>query len=266
LPWEAQEISVAVTRAQNEHAIAVLMGRPPQGLTIPYSKLPHGIPTIPVGLPSALLERRPDISAAERTMQEENAAIGVAIAGYYPDITLSGAFGYQGDPFVKQLAGANPVWSYALSVAQPLFNAGLTDAQVEAAKQTYEFSVATYRQTVLTAFEQVEDQLAAVPILTRELAVQVEAVKAATQAVQIALNEYSAGTQNFTTVVTAEAIELSDEESALTTRALRLTDAVTLVVALGGGWNTADLPPLRALTTTALTSTPVPIPTPIPTP
>jgi NodT family efflux transporter outer membrane factor (OMF) lipoprotein len=261
LAAQAQEIGVAVTRAQNEHAIAVLMGRPPSGLSIPRSKLPADIPRVPLRLPSTLLERRPDIAAAERTMQEQNAAIGVAIAGYYPDITLSGAFGYYGDPFIKQIAGANPVWSYGLSLAQPLFNGGLTDAQVEAAKQTYESSVATYRQTVLTAFQQVEDQLAAIPILTRELRVQTEAVKAASQAVQIALNEYNAGTQNFTTVVTAEATELSDRESALATQAQRLTDAVTLVVALGGGWSTDELPALATLTTAALTSTPVPKPT-----
>jgi NodT family efflux transporter outer membrane factor (OMF) lipoprotein len=260
LAAQAQEINVGIARAQNEHAIAVLMGRPPSGLSIPRSKLPAGVPTIPIRLPSTLLERRPDVAAAERTMQEQNAAIGVAIAGYYPDISLTGAFGYHGDPFVKQLAGFNPVWSYGLSVAQTLFNGGLTDAQVEAAKQTYESSVAAYRQTVLTAFQQVEDQLAAIPILTRELGVQVEAVKAAKQAVQIALNEYSAGTQNFTTVVTAEATELSDEESALTSQAQRLTDVITLVVALGGGWSADELPALPTLTSAALTPTPAPAP------
>ena len=260
LAAQAQEIAVGVTRGQNEHAIAVLMGRPPSGLSIPRSKLPPDIPKIPVSVPSALLERRPDIAAAERTMQEQNAAIGVAIAGYYPDITLSGAFGYYGDPFVKAIAGANPVWSYGLSLAQPLFNGGLTDAQVEAARQTYQSSVAAYRQTVLTAFQQVEDQLAAIPILTHELGVQTEAVKAAKQAVQIALNEYSAGTQNFTTVVTAQATELSDEESALTSRAQRMSAAVNLVVALGGGWSTAELPELTALATPALNPAP-PAPT-----
>jgi NodT family efflux transporter outer membrane factor (OMF) lipoprotein len=241
LAAQAQEISVAVIRAQSQHAIAVLMGRPPSDLSVARTKLPQGVPAIPVRLPSTLLERRPDIAAAERTMKEENAAIGVAIAGYYPDITLSGAFGYSGDPF-SALSAANPVWSYGLSLAQPLFNGGLTDAQVEAARQAYLSSVATYRQTVLTAFQQVEDQLAAVPILTRELRVQEDAVKSARQAVQIALNEYMAGTQNFTTVVTAEATALTDEESALSTRVTRLTDVVTLVVALGGGWTTADLP------------------------
>ena len=266
LAAQAQQINVGVARGQNEHAIAVLIGKPPSELSVPRGRLALDIPAIPLGLPSTLLERRPDIAAAERTMQQENAAIGVAVAGYYPDITLSGAFGYYGDPFVKQIAGANPVWSYGLALAQPLFNGGLTDAQVEAAKQTYQSSVATYRQTVLTAFQQVEDQLVAIRVLSREIKVQVEAVKAAQQAVQIALNEYRAGTQNFTTVVTAEAIALTDEESALASRAQRLTAAVTLVVALGGGWSTDELPALPTLTTAALTSTPTPIPTPAPTP
>ena len=243
LAAEAQLINVGVARAANEHAIAVLTGRPPADLTIPHGALALEIPRVPIGLPSALLERRPDVAAAERTMQAQNAAIGVAFAGYYPSLTLSGAFGYSGDPFVRAIAGANPVWSYGLSVAQTLFNGGLTDAQVEAARQTYTASVATYRQTVLTAFQQVEDQLAAIPLLTRQLAIQTQAVSAARRAVDIALNEYRAGTQNFTTVVTAEAAALSDQESALSTRAARLTATVNLVVALGGGWTAAELPP-----------------------
>jgi len=242
LAAEAQLVNAGVSRAQSEHAIAVLMGRAPAELTIPHGKLALDIPRVPIRVPSELLERRPDIAEAERTMQEQNAAIGVAFAGYYPSLTLSGAFGYSGDPFVKAIAGANPVWSYGLSVAQTVFNGGLTDAQVEAARQTYEASVATYRQTVLTAFQQVEDELVAIPLESRQLAIQSEAVKAAQQAVEIALNEYRAGTQNFTTVVTAEATALSDQESALSTRASRLTASVDLIVALGGGWSTAELP------------------------
>ena len=242
LAAEAQALNVGVARAQSEHAIAVLTGRAPAELTIPHGKLALDVPRAPIRVPSELLERRPDIAAAERTMQAQNAAIGVAFAGYYPSLTLNGAFGYVGDPFIKQIAGVNPVWSYGLSVAQTLFNGGLTDAQVEAARQTYEASVASYRQTVLTAFQQVEDQLAAIPLESRQLAIQTEAVKAAEQAVDIALNEYRAGTQNFTTVVTAEATALNDEESALSTRAARLTATVNLIVALGGGWSTAELP------------------------
>ncbi len=242
LSTRAMEINTGVARAQNEHAIAMLMGRPPSEVAVSHRKLPESVPTIPVGLPSTLLERRPDIAAAERMMKEQNAAIGVAIAGYYPDITLSGAFGYVGDPFVKQIAGVNPMWSYGLSIAQTLFNGGLTAAQVEVAKAAYDSSVATYRQTVLSAFQQVEDQLAAIRIYSTEVRVQVEAVKIAEQAVLIALNEYRAGTQNFTTVVTAEALALQDEESLLSTRASRLGAAISLVVALGGGWVEADLP------------------------
>jgi NodT family efflux transporter outer membrane factor (OMF) lipoprotein len=242
LAAQAQEINTEVQRHQSEHAVAVLMGKPPSEIAISHRDLADDAPHPPVGLPSSLLERRPDIAAAERTMKEENAAIGVAVAGYYPDFSLSGTFGYAGDPFIKQIAGANPMWSYAASLAQPLFDGGLTAAQVEAAKATYDASVANYRQTVLTAFQQVEDNLAAIRIYDREIKVQVEAVRIARQAVQIALNEYRAGTQNFTTVITAEATQLSDELSLIQTRASRLSAAASLIVALGGGWDKVDLP------------------------
>ena len=241
LSAQAQKINAGVARAQNEHAIAVLVGRPPAGLTIGHGALAENIPSIPLRLPSTLLERRPDIAAAERTMAERNASIGVAIGGYYPDITLSGAFGYSGNPFIKQLAGANPVWNIGLSAAQTIFNGGATAAQVEGARAAYDSSVATYRQTVLSAFQQVEDQLAAIRILTREAGVQAEATKAAREAVQIAVNEYQAGTQTYTTVATAQATLLSDEEAALTTRGQRLAAAINLVAALGGGWSEAKL-------------------------
>jgi NodT family efflux transporter outer membrane factor (OMF) lipoprotein len=241
LAAQAQEVNTGVARAQFEHAIAVLMGRPPAGLSIAHGGLGHGLPSFPVRAPSSLLERRPDVAAAERAMKQENVLIGVAIAAYYPNITLSGALGAGAFPGVP-LGASNPVWSYGLSIAQTLFNGGLTDAQVAAARATYDSSVASYRQTVLTAFQQVEDQLAALPVLAREESVQTKAVAAARQAVQIALNEYQAGTQNFTTVVTAEATALSDEEAALTTREQRFAAAVALIVAIGGGWSEAQLP------------------------
>jgi NodT family efflux transporter outer membrane factor (OMF) lipoprotein len=244
LAARAQRINSEVARKQNEHAIAVLMGKPPSEISVSHRGLAERSPHPPVVLPSRLLERRPDIAAAERTMKEQNAAIGVTISAYYPDVSLSGAFGYRGDPTIRQLAGANPVWSYAISLAQTLFNGGLTAAQVEAARAAYDASVASYRQTVLTAFQQVEDQLAAIATYDREMKVQLEAVRIARQAVQIALNEYRAGTQTFTTVVTAEAILLSDEESLLATKAARLSAAVSLIVALGGGWDVVDLPRL----------------------
>ena len=242
LAAQAQEINTDVARRQNEHAIAVLMGKPPSEVSVSHRGLAANAPHPPVGLPSTLLERRPDIAASERAMVEENAAIGVAVAAYYPDFTLNGSFGYVGNPFIKQIAGANPVWSYGLSIAQTLFNGGLTASQVEAAKAAYQSTVATYRETVLTAFQQVEDQLAAISIYDREIKVEIETVRIARQAVTIAINEYRAGTQNFTTVVTAEATALADEEQLLSTKAARLAAAVSLIVALGGGWDIADLP------------------------
>ena len=246
LAAKSREIDTQVARRQNEHAIADLIGKPPSELSISHRGLPATAPHAPLELPSRLLERRPDIAAAERTMKQQNAAIGVAIAGYYPDITLSGAFGYAGNPFIKQIAGANPVWSFGLAIAQTLFNGGLTAAQVEDARAAYEASVATYRQTVLDAFQQVEDQLSALRIYDAEIKVEIETVKIARQAVQIALNEYKAGTQTFTTVVTAEATQLTDEQSLLSTKAARLTAAVSLIVALGGGWDVVDLPRVAA--------------------
>ncbi|RFB79922.1 efflux transporter outer membrane subunit [Methylovirgula sp. 4M-Z18] len=240
LSAQAQEINTEVARRQFEHAIAVLTGKPPAELSIPHGALAHNIPNVPPRLPSTLLERRPDIVAAERAMKEENALIGVAMAAYYPDISLSGALGVTGT--TAKASPANPAWSIGLSMAQTIFNGGLTEAQVAGAKATYEASVATYRQTVLTAFQQVEDELAAMRILAAQEKVQIEAVTAARQAVQIALNEYQAGTQNFTTVVTAETTALSDEESALTTREQRYLASVSLIVALGGGWNASKLP------------------------
>ena len=233
---EAQEINTGVARATSEHAIAVLIGRPPAALGIGRGALAQGIPRVPVGLPSSLLERRPDVAAAERAVMAQNAAIGIAIAGYYPSFTLNGAAGYVGNPFIKQLVGANPAWSFGLSLVEPLFNGGLTDAQVDAARASYEASVATYRATVLAALQQVEDALSTIRILGQEEKVQQEAVASAKQAVQIALNEYSAGTQNFTTVDAAQATALADQQSALTTRAQRLNAAINLIVALGGGW------------------------------
>jgi len=237
LAAQAQEKDTEVSRQQSEHAIAVLTGRPPAELSIGRGRLADVVPTIPAGLPSDLLERRPDIAAAERVMAEQNAAIGVAIAGYFPSFTLSGAYGYVGDPFIAQIAGANPAWSIGASLAQPLFNGGLTDAQVEAARAAFDSAVAAYRQTTLAAFQQVEDALVALRVYGEEIKIQTKAVSAADQAVKIALNEYAAGTQNYTTVVTAEATALTDKQSLLATRAKRLDAAVNLVVALGGGWS-----------------------------
>jgi NodT family efflux transporter outer membrane factor (OMF) lipoprotein len=245
---QAALIAAGVTRAQSEHAIAVLMGRPPAGLSIPHGSLATRVPSVPVGLPSSLLERRPDVAAAEETMRQANAEIGVEFAGYFPAVSLSGLIGYSGNPFATEFGASNPVWSFGASLAQPLFNGGLTTAQVEAARQTYQADVATYRGTVLSAIQQVEDALSGIRILSREVKVQAEDVRISREATQITLNEYKAGTQAFTAVVTAETQQLGAEESLLSTQGQLQADAVNLIVALGGGWSQSMLPDVTAQT------------------
>lgn len=225
-------INTGVARAQYEHSIAILIGKTPEEVSIKPHPLGRTLPKIPVALPSTLLERRPDIAAAERNMQAANEAIGVAAAAYYPDISLSGSYGVSGN----LINAGNAVWSIGSSLSQTIFDAGLNTAKVKAAKASYDASVATYRQTVLTAFQQVDDELSTLRVLGNQAAVQTQAVQAAEQAVDIALNEYKAGTQNYTTVVTAQANALSAEQQALTTRGDRFQASVSLIVALGGGW------------------------------
>ena len=245
---QAALIFAGVTRAQSEHAIAVAMGRPPAGLSIPHGALWTSVPSFPLGLPSSLLERRPDVAAAEETMRQANAEIGVEFAGYFPAVSLNGLIGYSGNPFAAEFGPSNPVWSFGASLAHPLFNGGLTTAQVEAARQLYDADVATYRQTVLTAIQQVEDALAGIRILSREVKVQAENVRISRQATQITLNEYQAGTQAFTAVVTAEEQQLTVEEALLATQGQLQFEVVTLVVALGGGWTQSTLPDVAAQT------------------
>jgi NodT family efflux transporter outer membrane factor (OMF) lipoprotein len=246
LTTEAQAINVGVARAQFEHAIAMLTGRPPAELTMGVHLLGGNIPGIPVTVPSTLLERRPDIAAAERTMQEQNALIGVAVAAYYPDISLSGMLQWVGThplPFNV----ANAVWSLGAAGTETIFDGGLRAAQVDAARAAYWQSVALYRQTVLSAFQQVEDQLSAIRILKQQLGVEQQAVKAAREAVDVYLNQYQAGTVPFTTVVTAEGILLGDEEAELGVRQNLFLASVSLIEALGGGWDTNLLPMQKEL-------------------
>jgi NodT family efflux transporter outer membrane factor (OMF) lipoprotein len=243
---EAQAINVGVQRAQFEHAIAMLIGRPPAELTIEPHLLAGSIPTTPVIVPSSLLERRPDIAAAERTMQEQNALIGVAVAAFFPDISLSGLLQWTGThplPFNV----ANVVWSLGATGTQALFDGGLRSAQIDAARAAYWQSVANYRQTVLTAFQQVEDQLVAIRLLTRQLVIQQKAVKDAREAVKVYLNQFQSGTAAFTTVVTAEITLLADEEAELTIRQDLFVASVALIEALGGGWDTTLLPTKKEL-------------------
>ena len=238
---QAQLIAVGAPRAQYEHAIAMLIGRPPAELAIAPRLLGGGIPGIPVSVPSTLLERRPDIAASERTMQEENALIGVAEAAYFPDISLSSMIEYLG-PIPTPFSAARSIGSIGATATQTLFNAGLTSAQVDAARAAYWQSVATYRQTVLTAFQQVEDELAAIHYYTQQLRVQQQAVKDERTAVDVYLNQFRAGTVVFTTVVTAELTSLADEEAELTIRQNLFLASVSLIEALGGGWDMTLVP------------------------
>jgi outer membrane protein TolC len=203
--------------------------------------LPGGIPKIPVVVPSSLLERRPDIAAAERTMQQQNALIGVEEAAYFPAISLSSMLQFVG-PIPLPFSAARAVGSIGATGTQTLFNGGLTSAQVDAARATYWESIANYRQTVLTAFQQVEDELAAIHYYTQALSKQQSAVKHEQTAVNVYLNQFQAGTVAFTTVVTAEITLLADEESELTYRQDLFLASVSLIEALGGGWDTALVP------------------------
>ncbi|MEW6438476.1 MAG: efflux transporter outer membrane subunit [Pseudomonadota bacterium] len=239
-------IATGVSRAQFEHDIAVLMGRPPAELAISPGALARKIPNIPVTVPSLLLERRPDIAAAERQMQEENALIGAAVANFYPDISLTGSFGYLGTTPLPITAAAE-TWSVAGAATQTIFDGGLRAADLAAARATYAQNVASYRQTVLTAFQQVEDELAAVRITAKELVAQEQAVKNEGIAVQVYLNQFKAGTIAFTTVLTAEQTQLTDQINALQTRQSLFIASVALIEALGGGWDASRLPNLTGL-------------------
>lgn len=238
---EALAINVEVQRAQFEHAIAVLMGKPPAEVTIRKGELGMRVPVVPPGVPAVLLERRPDIAGAERRVAAQNALIGVAVAAYFPDITLSGFYGWIG-PRLWPVAAANEAWQVAGTATEVLIDGGLRRSQVAGAEASYYEAVATYRQTVLTAFQQVEDQLSNLRILGQQQRVQDEAVSLSRQAVDITLNEYRAGTVSFTTVVQAQATLLANEQAALTVRQNRYLASANLIQALGGGWSYMDLP------------------------
>ena len=243
---QGMQLLVSAQRASFEHAIAMLIGRPPAELTIAHRSLRGTIPKVPLTVPSTLLERRPDIAAAERMMQQQNAVIGVAEAAFYPTISLSALIGWQGTnplPFTA----ANEFWSLGAAAAQPIFEGGLLSAQLDSARATYWQSVANYRQTVLTAFQGVEDELANIRYQTQALRVQEQAVKDARTAVEVFLNQFQAGTVAYTSVVQAQIILLGDEQTALTTRQDLFQDSVLLIQNLGGTWDTTLLPTQKEL-------------------
>jgi NodT family efflux transporter outer membrane factor (OMF) lipoprotein len=249
---KSQQIGLGVTRAQLEHAIAVLVGTPPADFSIAPAPLGATIPVVPVEVPSALLERRPDIADAERKMAAANAQIGVAVAAYFPDLTLSGTYGFASNVSSGLLHTPNNVWSVGAGLSDPLFDFGARRYQVHAARAAYDATVATYRQTVLTAFQQVEDELAALRILEQQYAVANQTVQDANLAVSLTLNQYKAGIVAYTAVVTAQATALTDAQSLLSIRQSRLVASATLIQALGGGWSTQDLSAVRVALPTPL--------------
>jgi NodT family efflux transporter outer membrane factor (OMF) lipoprotein len=234
---QAQVVDAGITRAQLEHAIAVLVGKPPAEVTIAPATLAAVFPAIPVAVPSALLERRPDIAAAERRTASANAQIGVAQAAFFPAVTLSATGGLQSSVIGSLLSLPNRYWSLGASVAQAVFDAGLRSAQKAEAVATYDETVANYRSTVLSGFQDVEDNLSALDLLAQEAAFQEDAVKSAQQAAAIALNQYKAGTANYLAVVILQASALNNERTALGIQGRRLAASVGLIKALGGGWN-----------------------------
>lgn len=238
----AQSIAVGVQRAQLEHAIAVLVGRTPADLAIAPGELPGGPDPVPPGLPSALLERRPDIAAAERRMAAASAQIGVARAAYFPDITLSSSVGFASTALSSLFDWSNLVWSATLLASQTLIDGGARTAQVEQARAAWDQAVANYRQTALAGFQDVEDQLSGLRILALQAEAQARAVAAAREAERLELNQYRAGTVAYTSVVTAQQSALSNEQTALGIRRDRFTTTVALIRALGGGWHVGDLP------------------------
>ena len=239
---QASAIATGVTRATFEHAIAVLIGVPPADLTIPPTDFMIQIPVIPPGLPSALLERRPDIAAAERLMAAANADIGVQVASFYPTITLSGNGGTSATKLGQLFNVNNSFWSLGVNLIETVFQGGLRNAVVQASIAVFYQDLANYRQTVLTAFQQVEDELAALRILAEEAKVQDAAVAASGEAVRVFNNQYLAGTVAYTSVIVAEETQLTNLETALTIRENRLVASASLIQALGGDWNVSELP------------------------
>jgi len=233
----AQATDLAVARAQLEHAIAILAGRPPGDFTILSAPVAYAPPPVPVGLPSELLERRPDIAASERRMAAANAQIGVAQAAFFPRLLLSASGGYQSTKLASLFSVASRFWAIGPSLAATLFDGGQRRATREQAQASYDGAVAVYRQTVLSAFQEVEDNLAALRILAEESTQQADAVAAAERSLALAMNRYQAGITTYLEVITAQGAALANERAAVDVLNRRMTASVNLVKALGGGWH-----------------------------
>ncbi|TDY24800.1 NodT family efflux transporter outer membrane factor (OMF) lipoprotein [Paraburkholderia sp. BL6665CI2N2] len=238
---QASAIDNGVQRAQDEHAIAVLVGEPASTFSIPPMPLTAAPPTVPAQMPSALLERRPDIASAERKAAAANEQIGVAIAAFFPSLTLSATGGFENSVFSQLLTAPSRFWTLGPQLAATLFDAGLRQAQTDAARAAYDGDVATYRQTVLAAFQDVEDNLASQRILAQEIVVQQQAVDSARQALAIVTNEYKAGTVGYVNVLTAQTTAFTAEQKLENIAGQRMVSSVGLVKALGGGWDVSQM-------------------------
>lgn len=238
---QSAAVDNGVARAQDEHAIAVLVGQPASTFSIPPIPLDAEPPVVPVALPSALLERRPDIAAAERKAAAANEQIGVAISAYFPSLTLSAQGGFESSVLSQLFTLPSRFWTVGPTLAATLFDGGLRHAQTQAARAAYDQQVAAYRQTVLAAFQDVEDNLASQRILAQEIVVQREAVDSARQALSIVTNEYRAGTVDYVTVLTAQTTAFSAEQKLASLAGQRMVSSVGLVKALGGGWDVTQM-------------------------
>ncbi len=239
---QAQEIDVDAARAQFEHAIAVLIGKNPEGFKLPVNPLKRVPPAIPTGVPSQLLERRPDIAIAERQMASQNEQIGIARAAFFPQLLITATGGLQSGSIVDWFTWPSRYWAVGPQVAQYIFDAGRRRAQVESAQAGYDITVANYRQSALTAFREVEDNLAVLRILEGESAKQQEATTAAENSVQLALNRYKGGIATYLEVITAQSIALANQRTGVDLLRRRMDASVLLIRALGGGWDTSKLP------------------------
>jgi NodT family efflux transporter outer membrane factor (OMF) lipoprotein len=239
---QAGATNVGIARAQYEHAIAVLIGKAASNFSIPAKPMTVAPPPIPIGMPSELLERRPDVAAAERTMAEANAAIGIAYAAYYPNLTLTGAGGFESSTFQNWLSWPSRFWSVGASIPETIFDAGLRRATVQQYVAIYNADLASYRQTVLAAFQQVEDSLAEVRILSQEIQQEQQAVNSAQTYLKLEQARYETGVDPYVDVLIAQTTVLADQQILNTLQVQQMTSAVALVAALGGGWDRSQLP------------------------
>jgi NodT family efflux transporter outer membrane factor (OMF) lipoprotein len=244
---QAQATNLGILRAQLEHAIAVLTGAAPGSFSIPVEEIKTGPPATPAGVPSELLERRPDIAAAERRVAEANARIGVAKAAYYPNVTLSASGGFQSTSLSSLLNWSSRAWSIGAGLGETIFDAGARKATVEQFWAAYDATVANYRQTVLTAFQQVEDDLATLRILSQEVEQQERAVKASARFLASANYRYQNGIDSYLNVITAQTTYLVNQQTLVSLRTQQMTASVQLVQAVGGGWDDSQLPSAKQI-------------------